>query len=249
MKPTVIAGCPANGREWVIRQWVSHLARAGQEAGVNLHLYMLCPGESTELIDAFEGACASNDVLPILVTQDEKPREDQRTWNIERYQVMADLRNTMLSTIRMMEPDYFLSIDSDILLGPGVLSRMIEDLEGSDYAAVGSKCYLAVGPRQTGKDGRKPVCNVVNYANLGRNGSLLRKDQEGFFPVDVLMAIKLMSPDAYNVDYEPHRQGEDIGWSNAVREAGLKLGWDGRIVSKHCMSQRDLHRVDDRVGW
>lgn len=249
MKPMVMAGCPANGREWVIKQWVAYLARAGREADVNLHVYMLCPETSVELINAFEEACATHEVMPILVTQNEQPREDKRTWNIKRYEVMADLRNTMLQTVRIMQPDYFLSIDSDILLGPGVLPQMIEDLDNSDYAAVGSKCYLAPGPRQASKDGRKPVCHVVNYAKLNSNGNLLRKDQEGFFPVDVLMAIKLMSADAYNVDYEPHRQGEDIGWSNAVRAQGMTLGWDGRIVSKHCMSKEDLHRVDDRVGW
>ena len=249
MRPSVIAGCPANGREWIIKQWVQYLAMAGREADVSLSLYLLAPETSVELTRAFTEACETHDVCPILVTQEEEPREDTRVWNIKRYEVMAQLRNTMLETVRLMQPDYFLSIDSDILIGPGVLPKMISDLEDSEFDAVGSKCYLAPGPRQTGKDGRKLICHVVNYANMNSNGNLLRRDQEGFFPVDVLMAIKLMSPQAYNVDYETHRQGEDIGWSKAARAEGLKLGWDGRMVSKHCMKPEDLHRVDDRVGW
>jgi len=245
----MIAGCPANGREWIIKQWVQYLAMAGREADVNLSLYLLAPDKAIELNTAFTEACETHEVCPILVTQEEEIREDTRVWDLPRYEVMTQLRNKMLETIRLMQPDYFLSIDSDILIGPGVLPKMIDDLDNSDFDAVGSKCYLAKGPRSTGKDGRKPICHVVNYAKLNSNGNLLRKDQEGFFPVDVLMAIKLMSPQAYNVDYEAHRQGEDIGWSKAVRAKGLKLGWDGRMVSKHCMSVEDLHQVDDRVGW
>lgn len=249
MKRTVIAGCPANGREWIIKQWVAYLARARDEADVNMMAYMLCPNLSIDLARFFEEACESHELTPILVQQKEEPREDKRTWNMDRYEVMARLRNTMLEGVRILQPDYFLSLDSDILLGPGVLPQMIDDLDNSEFDAVGSKCYLAPGPRQTGRDGRKPVCHVVNYAKLNSNGNLLRKDQEGFFSVDVLMAIKLMSPKAYHIDYSAHRQGEDIGWSNAAKAAGLELGWDGRVVSKHCMKPEELHMVDDRVGW
>lgn len=249
MRPQVVAGCPASGRSWIIKQWVSHLQRAAEEADVSLSLYLLAPDHDTQLIDYFEEACSTNGILPVLSTIEEKPREDVREWNPDRYQIMADLRNTMLRDVRLLQPDYFLSIDSDILIGKKVLKQLIEDVGSSDFDAVGGKTWLAVGPRQTGKDGRPPVCHVVNYANLNSNGNLLRRDQEGFFKVDVLMALKLMTPSAYYVDYEAHRQGEDIGWSLACKQAGVKLGWDGRVRSKHCMVPEDLHRVDDRVGW
>jgi hypothetical protein len=63
------------------------------------------------------------------------------------------------------------------------------------------------------------------------------------------LAIKLMSPRAYNIDYRFHHQGEDIGWSVAATEKGLKLGWDGRICSKHVMAADQLQLVDPRCGY
>jgi hypothetical protein len=84
---------------------------------------------------------------------------------------------------------------------------------------------------------------------LSGGGGLIRVDGRGCHKADVIMAVKLMSPAAYNVDYEVHRQGEDIGWSIAARKKGVKLGWDGRTVSKHLMTKDALDKIDKRVGF
>jgi hypothetical protein len=72
---------------------------------------------------------------------------------------------------------------------------------------------------------------------------------DGCFPVGVIMAIKLMTPPAYNVDYEWNHQGEDIGWSLAALARGLKLGWDSRTTTKHVFYPHLLDEVDPRCGY
>lgn len=233
----LVVGCPANNREWIVKHWVSHVCRAAEHAEISdVSCYMLIPESSKETQDAFQEACATNGMRHYLVTTDETPRADVRKWNMSRYEQMAELRNLMLRHVRLLEPDFFLSLDSDILIGRSVISNMVAGLDSFD--AIGSKCWLHPTSR-----------NIVNYANLGKAGQLQRQDHKGVIRVDVLMAIKLMSPDAYWVDYEAHKQGEDIGWSNAAREKGLRLGWDGTSVSKHCMSPAALQKIDERVGW
>lgn len=102
---------------------------------------------------------------------------------------------------------------------------------------------LLVGKAYMSKAG---VANP-SYANFNKQGSLVRSDSCGVFPVDVIMAIKLMKPSAYNVDYKPARQGEDIGWSLHCKEKGLKLGWTGEVTSRHVMSKKDLDKNDIRI--
>lgn len=160
---------------------------------------------------------------------------DRRVWSSARYRHMVELRNLLLGEVRRQSPDLFLSLDSDILLHPEALELMIGDLGCFD--AVGARCYMTA----TG-------VSAPSYANLGREGSLRRPDSDSVFACQVIMAAKLMSPTAYRVDYRIHAQGEDIGWSTACTDAGLRLGWEGRVVSKHVLCPGMLDEIDPRVG-
>lgn len=172
----------------------------------------------------------------------EPPIPEHRTWHEERYQQLADYRNRLLGLIQGVRPDYFLSLDSDMLLHPAALLCMLDMIENhhpvqGDYAAIGGKAYLS-----------ESGTNFPTYATLN-NAGLIRSESSGTFPVEILMAIKLMSPAAYNIPYKSHMFGEDIGWSLNCKEAGLVLGWDGRVTSKHVMRKDLLDKVDERVGW
>jgi hypothetical protein len=72
---------------------------------------------------------------------------------------------------------------------------------------------------------------------------------QGVIPADIIMAVKIMAPAAYDVDYQYHFHGEDIGWSAACRAKGLKLGWDNRHINKHVLVPGMLATVDRRLGW
>lgn len=163
--------------------------------------------------------------------------EDVRDWHKKgRFAHMANLRNALLGEVRKLAPDYFLSLDSDILIPPGYIDNLVDTLESNPCIAVGGKAFMTPGVAHP------------SYANINSNGNLLRQDHEGIIKVDVIMAAKLMSPAAYNVDYVDHKQGEDIGWSIAARAHG-KLYWDGRMVAKHVHLPKYLDRIDSRAGF
>lgn len=237
----VIAGCPVSGRAWVVKQWVAHLTRAAKHAEIDLIIYTLVPERDVDTAQAIKEACLANHVEHILECTDEEPRGEslKREWSATRYDQMVYLRNRMLRAVRLLGPDMFISVDSDILLNRYAISSMMDALqENQDYAAMGSKTWLH--PFDEG---------ITNGANLTRHNTLLRLKAEAIVPAKVLMAIVGMKPDAYHVNYESDPKGEDIGWSRRVTEAGFKMGFDGRVASKHIMSEADLHKIDPRVGW
>lgn len=162
---------------------------------------------------------------------------DRRSWVPDRVEHMVTLRNLLLADVRGYRPEYFLSLDSDVLLHPDGIRTLIDAI-GQGWDAVGGKCYLSPGRE------------CPNYAVLHREKVLHRPDAEGgLFPVDVLMAVKLMSPAAYAVNYTAAKSGEDEGWSTNCRNVGLKLAWDSRVVNKHVMQKEHLDRFDKRVGF
>lgn len=196
----------------------------------------------------FDDIAPRSTVHPVFVT--EFRGRDAREWNWARFERMVELRNTLLGTVRELEPEYFLSLDSDILLHEDAIANMVETIETMPWQAVGGKTYLSP-PRINPKTGEELAgCRShPSWANVTRNGGLRRQDAEGVFPCDVIMAIKLMTMPAYGIDYEVHAQGEDTGWSLACAKHGVRVGWDGRVTSKHIMRSEDLDVIDPRCGY
>lgn len=234
----LVVGCPVRQRRWVINDWFDHVELATVELGCR-PVYAFVGDRADPTMTALEQRCAGQDRQLLFAHVDEDiVQPDERVWNEGRFRRMVLLRNTLLGLVRSYGPDRFLSLDSDILLGHHTLAGLHQATERFD--AVGGVTWMSpTGVRQP------------NVGSLGGASGFQRihAGPQSVIPVGVIMAIKLMTPAAYNVNYELHAQGEDIGWSAACRRAGVKLGWDNRWPSKHVMSPADLGKVDVRVGW
>lgn len=234
--PTVAIGCPVAHRSWILDAWFDHVETACKIAGIE-PVYVFVGDNRPEGDKSFEVIYRR---VPHVLT-DFTPNAkgtDAREWNQARYKTMVGLRNQLLQLVRGLDVDLFLSLDSDILVHPDALANLLDDMTDDDYDAVGGKCFMT----QTGT-------TCPSWARLSPSNQLQRYDTNGYFPVQIIMAIKLMRPSAYRVDYELHSQGEDIGWSLACQRAGLKFGWDGRVGSKHVLAPHLLHQLDARVGY
>lgn len=232
----LVVGCPIRAREWILRPWFQAVEAAVDEVGmVPVYAFVIDVRDQSEAM--VRDLCAEHGrEIRVCHVNEDGNRTDVRDWNEARYHHMVWLRNQLLAVVRQLAPRWFLSLDTDILLAPTVLTNLVAS--AADYDAVGGKCFLT--PQGTG---------FPSYANLINVNGLMRCDTEQVIPVDVIMAIKLMSPDAYGVDYEFHFHGEDIGFCKAMRAKGLTIGFDGRVASKHCMSPADLNVVDLRCGY
>lgn len=216
----IIIGGPISRREWIIDRWYDHARVAAEHAGLTPTFLHVVNVHDTPTRDRL-------DPRSIKVVTEEPKRQDVRTWNHHRYYHMADLRNRGLAVVREHSPRYFLSCDSDVLLHPDAIVSLVNALdhpalEKITFDAVGGKCFMTDTDEYTS-------CGM-----MARTGGIRRVDTpDGVFACDVIMAIKLMSPAAYAIDYTFHKHGEDIGWCLAARAAGIRIGWDGRVLSNH----------------
>lgn len=226
----VLIGCPVSKREWILDRWKHHVDVACHNAGITPRFTFVAAPDDVKSIDIVSGWWDSD-----ITYSDEEPREDERDWPSTRLHKMVGLRNLLLGKVRETSPDLFLSLDSDILLHPNAIVGMLDVLRDKSAVAVGGKTYM--------------TRSGVNYPSYGSTYNLRRSECVSVLRVSVIMAIVLMTPAAYNIDYEFHPYGEDIGWSKAIGSSGGQLWWDGRVTSKHVMTREMLEKVDDRCGF
>lgn len=233
----LLIGCPIRDRAWILPQWKHYVDMSCSVAGI-IPSFIFVLGEddesSIEIVRDWP-----NTTIQLI---SEPVRSDVRDWLEPRLRHMVEIRNILLERVRDLTPDYFLSLDSDILLNEMTVINLLEKIETYGPKALGSKTYLS----ETGHQ----FTNMGIWANK-RKSQLFRDDSTYIRRVDVLMAIKLMTPEAYNVDYVYSPLGEDIGWSGEVQAlySSDSLMWDGSITNKHVMHRDLLDVVDPRIGW
>lgn len=249
MVTTLAVGCPVRAREWILPAWFDYIETAVRNAGIDQLAYVFVGDRRDPSFDVIAERCLGLGRSWFADFIDEDRIVDERTWDKEgRFERMAFLRNQLLAAVRELGPDAFWSVDSDILVHPQALASAIGMLDRFD--AVGSRCYM------TEKGIGAPSWGFWRPSS----GGLLRFDDDPLVPVqcpaDVIMAMKLMDPLAYAVDYSGHHQGEDVSISRAWAAAGVKVGWDGTFCSKHVLCTCCEHNpfdlieaVDSRCGW
>lgn len=242
----IIVGCPVQRREWILPSWFGHVEQAFAVAGITPeYIFAMDPRDPSRQV--IKDNCRSRNRLLHFVDLDEDQKVDRsHRWDKEDILWhMVAIRNELLREVRRLEPHAFLSLDSDILVTPQTVKNLWTTAWEDErlFDAVGGKCYLG------------PGVDTISWALYSEEQGMRRQEADGIFQVDVIMAIKFMSPAAFNVDYKFHHRGEDIGWSMACREAGLTLGWDGRETCKHVMREVNdqgesmITKVDPRCGF
>ena len=230
MSESIIVGCPVKDRAWILPEWYKRVLDA--TPGYNVD-FLFVAEEGDDATQALASAYGE------VVMVDNAGYPDNHGWSDKtRIQYMTDLRNILLGKVREKSPDYFFSLDSDILIPKEMFRNLRETLQSDKIGAVGGFTYM------------EPVsAKATSFAVKRRSKSFRRVTSPGVHQVDYIMAIKLMKPEAYNVHYAFNKFGEDIGWCDAAAENGVVLYCDGRIAAKHVMDREGLTRLDKRVGY
>ena len=231
-----IIGCPTANRSWILPIWKDHVD-AAIPSDWNVKFVFVVPEwdiDSIELISTWP----NSQIIPSSEIQ----RDDTRIWgNLDSYNHMTDLRNTILRYVRKSHPDIYLSLDSDILIDSDTIKNMYETMNLFEANAVGGSTYL---------DPIDHNCtNVATWKDPVTHQEYRRISTDGVCQVDIIMAIQMMDNLAYNINYEYHNMGEDFGWCVGLQRSKAKIYFDGRAKNKHVMSKDWLDRVDSRVGF
>jgi hypothetical protein len=236
----LIIGCPIYKRDWIFPLWASAIER--QSIPLN------------KIGFVFEVSADDDKMHDMLVLWRKYHREiphfeinkrediphfehapNSRQWTISKYENMVNLRNSLLTRVRELSPDYYFSLDSDVIIkNDSTLELLIGHIkDGTD--AVNPLMYMT----PFGTD----FPSVMSWIDKDEFKATRNKDYPigTFFESDVIMAAKMMSKKVYeNVDYEIHSQGEDLGWSANASKKGYSLACASYIYAPHIMHQQML---------
>lgn len=241
MSVELVIGCPVKDRTWILPHFLDAAKEAAERSGMS-YKFVFVLGRPTRGVDNDQdvilGHWGPHEDAPSLRFEYSKNVSEgyRRDWNMKRYVEMSRHRNLLLQAVREEQPDFFLSLDSDIIVHPELINSFMRDVDKFD--AIGGRAYMTT--------------SRTDFPSIGvfdRQGRMRRPDGDNIRRADVIMAVKFMTPRAYKIDYKPDRLGEDIGWSANAVDAGLTLGWDGRLVNRHIMAPDLLTTFDKRVPW
>lgn len=233
----LLIGCPIYKRDWILNHWIRCVKKQSINGFDVGFVFEVGPDDTSTLaiLEAWKKYDKTVPHFDIVVRKDiphYQHEPNSRLWTISKYENMVNLRNSLLTKVREISPDFYFSLDSDILLeNPNTLELLIAHIkEGAD----------AVNPLMFMTPMGDMYPSVMTWLRDGTNAATrsTRYPIGSYFPADVIMAAKMMSKPVYeNVDYTVHRQGEDVGWSWNCREADYKLFCASYIYAPHIMSQ------------
>lgn len=236
----LVVGCPIYKRSWIFPYW----ARCFEIQSVALSdigfIFETSP-DDVDTINHLKRWRSIHPEIPLfdIVQRDDVPHfeheKNSRQWTMSKYHNMVNLRNSLLTKVREIQPDYYFSLDSDILIkNPSTIELLLSHIDdGAD--AVNTLMFMTpVGVQ---------FPSVMTWKK-DEPDKAFRQDKYPigtFFKSDVIMAAKMMSKEVYsNVNYEFHIQGEDLGWSLDAKRKGYDLFCASYIYTPHIMHEEML---------
>jgi hypothetical protein len=233
----LIIGCPMYKRSWILHHWIKSIISQSIPVNDIGFIFEVSP-DDTATIQALESWRKFDKRRPyfeIKIREDIPHFEHEnngRQWSMSKYVNMVSLRNSLLESVRKIQPEYYFSLDTDILLtNTNTIELLIAHIKsGAD----------AVNPLMFMTPFGTMYPSVMDW-RLDVPAKAFRKEKYElghYFQSDVIMAAKMMSKDVYNnINYTLHEQGEDVGWSLECKKAGFKLYSASYIYAPHIMSE------------
>jgi hypothetical protein len=232
----LIIGCPIYKRDWILPEWIKCLINQSIDMNDVGLIFETSPDdfETVNSLITWKKIDKRFPLFEINERQDISHFEHQnngRQWTMSKYHNMVSLRNSLLDAVRKYQPDFYFSLDSDILLqNPNTIELLMAHLkDGAD--AVSPLMYM------TPTDNKYP--SVMSWKDPEYDLAYRKSKYPlgTYFQSDIIMAAKMMSKDVYNnVNYEFHKQGEDLGWCRDAAKKGFKLFSASYIYAPHIMS-------------
>jgi len=244
MEKTVTIACPVRNREQYLPFYLDCIKKQTYpKQWTNLFFVTNnCTDNSKKILNIFK---KNNEHLyPLIridnIDNDKIPDDSSdryiRSKTNSIYSFLAYLRNYITSNCNT---NYLLSCDSDIMMIPETLTRLLSHNKKCISGLVCNGHLFA----QMYKVNKYKYTNAMKKNPAGKYVHFLRSELKGLIEVDVTGAVYLIHRDIYkNCKYEVDIQGEDIPFCRSVQSMGEKLYCDTDLKLPHCMS---LELLDD----
>lgn len=238
----LIIGCPIYKRDWIFPSWAAAIERQTIDLSKVGFVFITSSNDEKTLhyINLWKNVHPEIPYFQIVPKDDvahHEHAENSRQWTMSKYHNMISLRNKLLDEVRKIQPDYFFSLDSDILLQNQMTIELLVSHINDGADAVSPLMFMT--PFGTS------FPSVMTWIDKpGERAKRLQDYPIGtYFQSDIIMAAKMMSKDVYNnVNYIFHGQGEDLGWCADAHKKGFKKLYSASyIYAPHIMHPQMLN--------
>lgn len=260
MDKTVLLSAPLHNRAWILPHYFDKVYKLDYPKKL-MSIYFIvnnCTDNTLELAKEFKSKYESeyNSIKIEVYNSAEKFQDDRFVHIREKYTYswLSELRNKMMKECYNKGYDYIFSCDSDILIAPDTLKRLLSHnkpyIAGLIYngylfkPSSSDKNYDTIVnaykfPNILKGNLRDGFSHIVNYKVKNPNLNPIGTLQETNFTGAIFVAHR----DVCRVmKYEPHAQGEDCLASISAQNAGYQLFCDVSIYSQHIMNQDLLQK-------
>lgn len=218
----IVVGCPVHDRGWILERHLQSLMKMLVPEDVELNfLYVLdhCEDNSREILERYH--------VSYLTYQDQTPHYSRHRYDPSSYGHMADVRNYLIDAVLQTEADYFLSVDSDILVPQDALNTLLED--DKDIVSM----ILCNQPGNL----PRPAHNVMREGPSGNMVHIFDYPKDQLFSCDLTGACYLIKRQVLDagVRYAQNPQGEDIPFCRTAKRLGFEIWCDSRVKPIHVM--------------
>lgn len=234
----IIIGSPVYKRAWILPLWFEFIEKQTVPLSNLGFMFEGGPDDDETINTLFEWHEKHPEVVCFDVNINRQAAHAEhvngrRKWSAGRYRQMVKLRNSLLERVRVHEPDRYFSLDTDIFLEPkDTIERLYSITEERADAA---SPLMFMTPK-----GRSAP-SVMTWVEPGVRAKRQNYSLGKTFRSDVIMAAKMMNRHAYtSLNYEYHRQGEDLGWCKQALERDIRLFCVSGLYCPHIMSEADL---------
>lgn len=237
----ILIGMPTFKRDWILPKWIECIERQNYPKENLGFIFELGPDDDATHDILWDWQTSTSyktfDAQIQMEMTHNTHEEGARTWDSIKYVNMVELRNSLLdrATIRSHIYDYYFSLDSDLLLSdPESLNKLVEAAQGKDV--VSPLSYM------TPHDTCFPSAMTWDPLKLNCARHLDQYHIGEIFKADVVMAAVFMSRNVYmTTRYRFHRQGEDIGFAQALNENGFQSYAAWNVYCPHIMHKYMLN--------
>jgi glycosyltransferase involved in cell wall biosynthesis len=211
-KMKVLVGAPVRNRAWILQRHIDAI-KAQDIPFETCYVVNDCTDETESILRRNGFRCVRYD-LGDVATADP-------TRNGYSYANLAELRNRLLDEFLASDCEYLFSVDTDIIIPPGTISRLMQ--HGVDIVS-------ALIPNSPSMD----AYNIMRHIGGGVYQHILDWT-DGLMEVDATGAVYLIRRDVIEagVRYGWHPQGEDLYFCREARRRGFRLWCDTSIRPVH----------------
>lgn len=210
----VAIGCVVRNRAWVLPEYLAALKQIDYPN--KAYIFLENDSEDTTLFLLQQFKPAEQKTLQSIKTGvNHWKRGDYGT---DQFANLANLRNMFLEMFLQTDADFLFSVDSDVIMPPDVLSRL---LANCDQKTIIGAAISNVQDKPL--DGKTPGNFLTKRWLLERSSTCY--ELEGVMDIDIIGAVYLIPRQAIEdgVRYGPHTQGEDVPFCLDAKQKEYRL--------------------------